>query len=318
MENQIDHLLQFITDRYSSSQFEIIHNSLSPTLKHFIVRDNSGEKGFGTDHNYGNAIEKAYSEFIERKTFQELHKTYGGFNTSNGFAAHVDTKNARESSVRELIERDAFLLTWHTQTAPYWMTDAEVKAVLFDENASINSKHKELGLKLSLGIVATHNNLLTCIAKVKGNLKGKDFFYIDTKTGADLVRILNSLVESISYYTHFITFKKFTKKYHKFNKAKQPIDHFFYYLNYIEDVTWFHKSSSHVIEIPKIGINTYTFNPDDILEVKNLKRIVSYSESNSMQTYYCGKFNLDKINIDRFQQVFGAKTTYNKQLHPLS
>lgn len=318
MENKIDHLLQFITERFSDIHFEIIHNSLSPTLKHFIVRDSNGEKGFGTDHNYCIAIEKAYSEFIERKTFQELHRIYGGFKSSNGFAAHINPKNARESSINELIERDAFLLTWHSKIAPYWMTEAEVKLVLFAENLYIIQKHKNLGLKLSLGIIATHGNLRTCITKVEGILNGKKIFYIDTKTGSDFNKILNALVESISYYTHFITLKPFSKKTLNLKKVNQPIDHFFYYLGFTEDITWFHKSSSKVIEIPKSEVNTYVFTPDNILDIKKLKRTVSFSESNSMQNYYCGPFKINKVNTSRFQQIFGANINYNKQLHPLS
>jgi len=101
---------------------------------------------------------------------------FGQFKTSNGFAAHINSKKAKQSSIHEVIERDALLLTWHSQTAPYWLTKEEIKALMLSENLEIYSKHKELGLKLTLGIVAKHENILTCIAKVQGNFKGKDFF----------------------------------------------------------------------------------------------------------------------------------------------
>ncbi len=147
MENQINDLLQFIQEKFVDTRFEVVHNSLSPTLKHFIIKDDLGEKGFGTDHSYLIAIEKAYSEYIERKTFHELHRIFGQFKTSNGFAAHLDPKRARQASVHELIERDAFLLTWHSGIAPYWLTEDELKALLLPENLKINLKHKKLGLK---------------------------------------------------------------------------------------------------------------------------------------------------------------------------
>lgn len=318
MENQINDLLQFISERFSSTRFEVIHNSLSPTLKHFVVKDKNGEKGFGTDHNYQLAIEKSYSEFVERKTFQELHRMFGQFKTSNGFAAHIDSKRAKESSINELIERDALLLTWHSQTAPYWLTQEEAKALMLPENLEINSKHKELGLKLSLGIIAKHKKNLTCIAKVEGKFKGKDFFYIDTKTGTNLITVLNALIESISFYSHYIGLGHLGKSTYKVHQPNQPIDHFYYYLNHSIDVKWFHKGSSDVMELPARKISTYILRPEEFLGGENLKRVVSFSESELMQSYYCGKFDLDNINSNRFEQFFGTKIKYNKQLHPLS
>lgn len=318
MENQINDLLQFISERFPSTRFEVIHNSLSPTLKHFIIKDSIGEKGFGTDHNYDLAIEKAYSEFVERKTFQELHRMFGQFKTSNGFAAHIDSKRAKQSSIHELIERDALLLTWHSQTAPYWLTENEAKALMLPDNLEINSKHKELGLKLNLGIVAKHGEILTCIVKVQGKYKGKDFFYIDTKTGTNLITVSNDLIESISFYSHYIGLGHLSKSRYKVHKPKQPMDHFYYYLSHSIDVNWFHKGSSQVMAIPASKISTYILKPEEILGVENLKRVVSFSESDLMQSYYCGEFDLDNINSNRFHQFFGTKIKYNKQLHPLS
>lgn len=318
MENQINELLQFITERFPNICFEIVHNSLSPTLKHFIVKETNGEKGFGTDHDYLLAIEKAYSEFVERKTFQELNRIFGQFKTSNGFAAHVDRKQAKQSSINELIERDALLLTWHSQTAPYWLTEDEAKSAMLPENLEINSKHNELGLKLSLGIVAKHGTTLTCIAKVQGKFKGKDYFYIDTKTGKNLSNVLNALVESISFYSHYLGLGLLGQRRTNINNLNQPMDHFYYYLNNFDDTKWFHRGSSNVIEIPPNKIITYILTAEEILGIKKLERIVSFSESDMMQSYYCGEFNLNNINIKRFQQLFGNNLNYNKQLHPLS
>lgn len=318
MENQISDLLQFITERFPSTRFEVIHNSLSPTLKHFLIKDSIGEKGFGTDHNYQLAIEKAYSEFVERKTFQELNRMFGQFKTSNGFAAHIDFKSAKNASIYELMERDALLLTWHSQTAPYWLTENESKALMLPENLEINSKHKELGFNLSLGILSKHGEILTCIVKVQGKFKGKDFFYIDTKTGTNLVTISNALIEGISFYSHYISLGHLNKNRNKVHNPKQPMDHFYYYLNHSIDVNWFHKGSPHVMIIPASKINTYILRPEEILGGENLKRIVSFSESELMQSYYCGEFDLENINSNRFHQFFGTKIKYNKQLHPLS
>lgn len=243
---------------------------------------------------------------------------FGQFKTSNGFAAHIDSKRAKQSSINELIERDALLLTWHSQTAPYWLTEDEAKALILPENLEINSKHKELGLKLSLGIVAKNKKTLTCIAKVEGKFKGKDFFYIDTKTGTNLIAVLNALIESISFYSHYVGLGHIGKSTYKTCKPNQPMDHFYYYLNHSIDVEWFHKSSSEVMEIPANKISTYILKPEEILGGENLNRIVSFSESSLMQSYYCGKFSMKNINLKRFHQFFDTKIKFNTQLHPLS
>lgn len=318
MENQINDLLQFISMRFPGTRFEVIHNSFSPTLKHFIIKDKNDEKGFGTDHNYIEAIEKAYSEFVERKTFHELHRIFGQFKTSNGFAAHIDSKSAKPSSVNELIERDSLLLTWHSKTAPYWLTEVEAKALMLPENLEIYSKHKKLGLRLSLGIVAKQKKSFTCIAKVEGRFKGKNFFYVDTKAGSNLVVLLNALIESVTFYSHFMSQGLPVNNRSKAYKPNQPIDHFYYYLNHSVDVEWFHKGSTEVLELPAKDISTYIIKPEEILGCEKSKRIVSFSESNLMQSYYCGEFHLKNINLKRFHEVFGNKIKLNTQLHPLS
>lgn len=62
------------------------------------------------------AITKAVAEFIERCVLIEFAQTQSGIKTSNGWAAHVDIELAKENAIRELIERDAILRHWYTQT----------------------------------------------------------------------------------------------------------------------------------------------------------------------------------------------------------
>lgn len=319
MENQIDSLLESINMRFPEARFEIIHNSFSPSLKHFIIRDNYSGKGFGTDHDCLIAIQKAYSEYVERKTLIQLDKLYGSFKSSNGFAAHLTKSLAKESSIFELIERDAFLIAWHSYTAPYWLSDIEIKKILGDENFLIVNEHNKFNLKLNLGIVAKSNKVLTCIAKVQGKYKGKDFFFIDTKSGTDLSRILNSLVEGITFFSHFLSQSDEHFNRRRGRKLIKPIDHFFYYLNTESEHKWFSKKTSKVIEIPAVGIQSYIFSPNELLGTLNTNRYVCFSESKEMQSYYCGEFRLNKnININRFENVFDHNFVFNKSIHPLS
>lgn len=63
--------------------------------------------GFGVHEEFQTGLAIACSESIERICAREL-----GVST-NGFSAHTDLNIAKTNSWRELIERDAFLWSWH-------------------------------------------------------------------------------------------------------------------------------------------------------------------------------------------------------------
>lgn len=64
----------------------------------------------GVDFNFDTAKEKAISELVERITLIENKDK-----NSNGYAAHITEKLSRESSLQELLERDAFFCHYYTQ-----------------------------------------------------------------------------------------------------------------------------------------------------------------------------------------------------------
>ena len=317
MENKVNDTLQFIKERFPNSKFEIVHNSLSSSLKHFIIKSGT-HKGFGTSHDILESIEKAYSEFIERRTLSELNAMFGNFKTSNGFAAHVNCVKAMMASKNELIERDSLLLCWHSGTPPYWLTSNEIRQLLNIENFEIFKNCMKKGLDLKLGIISQNADVFTCIESAFGKYKKKSFFFIDTKADFSLSGIMNDLVESIAYFAHFILLDNLHFVGKKSKKLISPMDHFYYYLKSDANIDWFKKSSRYVLNFKPIDIKVYTLNPEEILGIKDLSRDVSFAESDSMQTYYCGHFELKNINTKRFEQVFGTDIIYNKQPHPLA
>lgn len=319
MENKINNILNLVSTNFSDVKFEIVRNSFSPTLVHFLIKDKLNEKGFGTDHNILNAIEKAYSEFIERKVFHELCRSFSEFNNSNGFAAHKTISQAKQSSIDELIERDTFILCWHGKKAPYWLSKIDINKILSQENIEIYNLHKKVSLNLKLGILSKNGNVFTCIAKVDGSFNGKKFFYIDTKSNSDLRYTLNKLIESITYYSHFISKGYLATLSHKKRIVlNQPIDHLYYYLMKSTNIDWLDQGSNHVLDILPTQITSYCISPEQILEKSNLKRKIIYSESNFMQNYYCGEFSTEQINLNRFYKIFGKNIDINPMPHPLS
>lgn len=310
MEDQVKIFFSSVKSRFPTINFEVIHNSLSPELVHFVLRDHEA-KGFGGANNQMLAAQKAYSEFIERKSMRELNKMFTSFKTSNGFAAHVNRAEAMKSSRYEVIERDAFLLTWHGLRAPYWIGNAELTKLLSPENFEILKLHKKNDLDLLIGIVAVSQNIYTAISCVRMT---DNRFYIDTKTGDDLPDILNALVESISFNSHYIL-KGYVKN--SISSLKKPMDHLDYYLKPRKGLDWFFKGSDGVMELPLGEITTMDCYANDLLNTTT-DRFVYYSEAPGMQSYYCGKLVSMNKNKKRFESVFGKEFEVNKQVHPLS
>lgn len=317
MEDQVINLFKAIKEKFPLIQFEIVHNSFSPTLKHFVLKENKHIKGFGGAHDELLAANKAFSEFIERKALAELNKSYACFETSNGFAAHVDFDSAQASSRNEVIERDAFLVSWHSKTAPYWLSSDDTAKLLSDENSIILKAHFKHKLNLRIGLVAISESIITAIACVECS-DTKYSFYVDCKTGENLVTLANALVESVAYNSHFIIKGYREKTNFNDNQLTSPMDHFNYYMQMKKNTEWFFKGSESVLEFPPEEIATFDCDIEALLGIKNLNRVVCFSESEAMQTYYCGKVSKENYNKQRFESIFGENFKPNKQVHPLS
>lgn len=309
MEDQVISFFHTVKELFPSMKFEVIHNSFSPNIVHYVLRDNDS-RGFGGAGSKTLAAQKAYSEFIERKTMGELNKMFNAFKTSNGFAAHIDQDEAIKNSRYEIIERDAILLTWHGKQAPYWVEGQELESFLSAENMNILNLHKSYGLDLKLGLVALSQGIYTAIACVR--LKG-DRFYIDCKTGESLFDIFNALVESVVFHSHYIV-QGYKGK--SVSIPKKPMDHLDFYLRPKKGLDWFFKGGHEVMELPSEEIITMNCQVDELLNMKT-GRVVYYSEAPLMQSYYCGLLN-EHQNKQRFLNVFGKEVKLNKQIHPLS
>lgn len=75
----------------------------------------------GESDNKDTAHAKALSELIERATLISGPDSYGSL-TSNGWAAHPDSKQARLNAIFEIAERDAVLAQWYSST-PFFVLD---------------------------------------------------------------------------------------------------------------------------------------------------------------------------------------------------
>jgi hypothetical protein len=71
--------------------------------------------GFGEGETELLAFQKSIAEAVERAVYRSM-KPYHNLISSNGWAAHLTAEKANKSALNELLERDAILTHWLTQT----------------------------------------------------------------------------------------------------------------------------------------------------------------------------------------------------------
>ncbi|MGK5085375.1 YcaO-like family protein [Bdellovibrionota bacterium FG-1] len=88
-------------------------------------------RGFGEAEHKLIAVQKCLAEGFERAVFRSLKGTAYHTPNSNGWAAHLNPTLVQRSGLEELLERDAILVHWLTQTpmtevqldqAPAWLS----------------------------------------------------------------------------------------------------------------------------------------------------------------------------------------------------
>ncbi|MDO9184108.1 MAG: YcaO-like family protein [Bacteriovorax sp.] len=86
--------------------------------------------GFG-EHDFELlAVQKSIAEGVERCVFKILKETRPEFKNSNGWAAHLTKSKAQASARSELLERDAALLHWLSQTQMDQIDPASLPSII--------------------------------------------------------------------------------------------------------------------------------------------------------------------------------------------
>ena len=110
-----------------------IRNSAFAVFKHSIITavEANGETllGVGEDNDPQLARKKSIFEAIERVIFKSVANK--GFKpTSNGWAAHINTELCRENAMFELIERDACMKLFHSQSDLHFVSSESLPEYL--------------------------------------------------------------------------------------------------------------------------------------------------------------------------------------------
>ncbi len=311
MENKkLKKVIEKIKTCHPTLKILIANDKIDKNLIHLQIDDqNSGDilRGSGTDHLTLVALKKAYSEYIER-----LHMEYSKemfhfkINSSNGLAAHPSFKQVIQKSREELIERDAFLLSWLTFTSPYWLSKSEMESLKLSPLFKFDRKFYNLQMAWKIGIVAKTGNIFTCIGMILPAGKDKHFgIAIDTASSTNLHEAIIKCFQGICYWATAVANRMNDGKVfkEKLPSIKKTSDHFEYYLNPKHTPEWMINSSAkEILQLPY---------PTDIISL-TIKPIIQsawplyvcHSTSQDHQPFYLGKPKDKEINLKRIKKIF--------------
>lgn len=310
----------------TASEDVILNNLLHVKIE---WKDEHGNiiKGFASDTNPDMAIVKAYSEFIERFAYDQYSKINKNVKSSNGFAAHTDILLAKENSLKELIERDSFLMSWIGYHSPHWPSDAEMKNIGANTILEYRPYFKIHGFDFKIGIIGITNNAYYTV--IGALISDKDSsvistpkigLAIDTSTNKNILSAITSVFHGVSYYASLIINRDNANLpiFNNINIAdiQAPYDHLEFYLNpqSIQNIDWFFTESKNVLslDLPEVTIDTIPLTIDTAIPL-----VVTRAYSNEMQDYFVGQSNLNKLNSERINKIIKNMNSINLTMHPL-
>lgn len=297
-----------------------IDSKIGSNFWSFELQDRS-VSGAGAASRPNIALEKSISEFVERHALKHNSRTLGS-STSSGFAAHVDERSARESSVAELMERDAFLICWFAQVLPAWIPLDRLK--LDSRTGNVLQTVLRQGIRLKIGILAQTG----CITVACGmadfeacTANGAAFAFASEadyspeqaieKVTISLFRISNLILTRKSLKSEL--FEKFESK-----DVKQPFQHLEYYLNPIHRrllEPWWDSQKTNILAFEQPVVETQII-PHALADV--MERKVAYSRSAEVLNYFCGVTQNSSAVKNRLKSIGLEMKIDSNLLHPLS
>ena len=300
-----------ITEHIDTLPKKFYHFSVSMKEHSFV--------GSGSSESRSLALKIAINECLERNAFLELLKKNEVLNT-NGFAAHDSEERARESSVCEVLERDAVLISWLSKRAPFWIESAHLSKRVKQHLTLFETK----GLEIKFGILAILNKRYCCVGYLKGD-SSTDYNFgvtLSSSSSKELDIALLSILKDLRKALLIIESRRSNKlpcflndfEKQKFKNSAQY--HFEYYLdpkNYPK-IAWFIGNSESYYEESDITISSRRVFPKII---PPWSFYVFLSSSKNLQNFFLGPFKEENINFERLKRVSSSRRILNKELHYL-
>jgi hypothetical protein len=308
MENrEIDKEISAVKRIAPNLEVEFGRSRIAPDLFKFHIYDDQA-KGFGASFNLFEAFDKARSEYFERSIFLQEAKTDSSIRSSSGFACHVNREKAELASLCEVVERDAFLISWLTKNPPVWIDIDLAREYAPEIDSSIFKIH---GVELKIGFVAKVGDIfvaVSCIVFEKG-AQSLVRFAIDTSASRSVANALKSVYKGalIRLESYLFSDREILKQ------SRLPLFHLYSNSDSLTPSAWFVEGGDNLLEyeIPKHHYRHW--------EVSiNTKMYVACCDAD-VQSYYCGDSIDAFINFKRIQQIFPEfdLIALNRSVHPL-
>jgi|GEM_PF-4800515 len=276
--------------------------------------------GFGTGPNADQALLRAYSEWIERRTFHSIASSQG-LHSTNGMSAHPAKVSAIENAKLELIERDAFLVGWLAGRSPRWLEEREVQALdptgsLLTHIALFAANH----FRLKLGIIGVSQSAVVVVTAIIAckPLAIAGGVAIQTKAAYSLKSALRGAVQTQRTAATVVWNRQrgdLPPLKIDSSDLSQPRDLLAYYFDRANaiDLDWYIGGSAEALELPACAIDVETLSPSSAWPLT-----VAMASRPLMQDYFACKDSSDHINWERLRAVFPGAAEVNERMHPLS
>ncbi len=302
------------------------HNSISDEVHHIYVHLKSFDAwGFGDGTDPTMALIRAYYESIERIVFHQ-----SGAPTTNGFAAHVTTAEARVKAAEELIERDVFLTSWFCNRPPVWLSPSVIdttlrsidpwvlEAITAMERVGITPRFGVCGLTqgriIMAGLMLGASNTLTIPfgASVVPGI-GSNIAEAIRRLVMDQMRILTGIgvrAEELGKFRSSRVNNKIV--------VDKTMDHLDFYLDLenFDQLKWYlNDSTSEIPQLPDLDISYEDFSIP--LETAFPISVVR-AHCPQAQAYFVGAANSERINRSRLGCLgFGDVKEILAPVHPI-
>lgn len=317
MENEkLKALIDAVRIKHPKVEISVVQDLFQKDLVHFSILESKKERGFGSDCNACHAFLKAYSEFVERKTFLSLRNAG---KTSNGFAVHVSSALAKENAFYELIERDALLCSWLAKVPPCWISENTLFQVLGHKISEIKKKLKEKQFDFKIGFQAQTGDISTVVGMLFSPT-GLIGMAIDCKAGRDIPALISSSLDGVSFWATIIsnrleeTGSIFAKE--SISGLWEPSSHFEYHLDKSHFPDWYLAGGSEILSLEPFYANflEHSISFQCPWELKCVQ-----ARGSNFIDYYVGPTRLDDEHIiKRMKQNFSSDLKFNSEIHPLA
>lgn len=272
--------------------------------------------GYGEDNDSIVSLQKSISEGIERIVFRSLKNTVYGSESTNGWAVHVSKEQARLSAQFELLERDAVMVHWLTETPMIEIDPDSLPKIFQDFQSQLTSSSQSFNRLRILSSTIGHIPTVTVMLQNKTG-----HAVISHAAKNSMTDAIESALAEVCRITHIVN----EMKDHEFaTEPSTPADYITAYARHRTLPTWFFGDKepySTMNAIWKERVHTFLSSKSALfgfLDFKVSGLFAARCKSESVQDLFFTTTDIamsnGKINFERLKN-FGARNSVNLAPH---